>query len=172
MNASSKTITLLKRLVKSFPKKKAHYEALMLEAGFAEETITQTLSPATAIDRLPTFGAKVARAVSPMLKARFEFAGSWQEGTDIWLAPSDMAKQMRSKSVLKTHRAIREHWEDSAPMQYGDHQLTLFRVTPGVPENLTYLVWSDDEPEVWAYVGMNERRFKNLNAFLRACLEG
>ncbi len=42
--------------------------------------------------------------------------------------------------------------------------LTLFAVTQDVPDSLVYLVWqgTQEEPEIWTYLGMNTHQFKNL----------
>lgn len=56
-------------------------------------------------------------------------------------------------------------------MMFPDAQLTLFAVTDGVPDNLTYLVWISDEPEVWVYRGMDSQRFDHLAAFLESNIQ-
>lgn len=84
-----------------------------------------------------------------MLKARFDYASIIKRGRDIWLSPAEMERWMKKREVKSFHRALREHWEQSAPMMFPNDRLTLLGVTDGVPDNLTYLVWRDDEPEVW-----------------------
>lgn len=168
---STNVPALLERLQAEFPKKRQAFESIMRQAGI-DQTITQVIAPTVAAIQLPTFDNSIFRRPSPMLRARFEFAGTWKEGTDTWLAPDEMVDLMQRKSVRAIHKSIRAKWEGSAPMRFADSQLTLFGVTDGVPENLTYLVWVDDvEPEVWSYVGMNVHRYKTLEEFLKAQLQ-
>jgi hypothetical protein len=103
-----------------------------------------------------------------MLKARFDYAGSIDHGGDCWLNPAEMERWMRKRMVRSYHKSLREHWENSAPMLFADHDLTLFAVTQDVPDNLVYLVWqgAEEEPEVWSYLGMNAHKFNNLASYL------
>lgn len=162
---------LLEGIVADFPRRKQEAEELMKKYGL-EETLTQRIKPAERVSALPTFSKGVRCPITPMLKARFDFAGSWNNGGDIWLSPSEMERWMNKKSVLVHHRALREEWDESAPMLFPDDRLTLYAVTQGVPENLTYLVWGKQggEPEVWSYVGQSAERFSDLEQYLNWCL--
>jgi hypothetical protein len=117
---------------------------------------------------LPTFDPQRRRRFSPMLQARFAYAGTITHGLDQWLSPAAMARWMRKRVVRSYHKALREHWVGSAPNLFPDRDLTLLTVTKGLPEDLTYLVWhpAAKEPEIWSYSGMASHRFKNLAAFL------
>jgi hypothetical protein len=79
-----------------------------------------------------------------------------------------MSQWVKKQEVRSYHTALRENYEGSAPHLFADHDLTLFSVTDGVPQNLTYLVWrlSGEEPEIWSYVGMETYKFENLAGYL------
>lgn len=126
------------------------------------------VSPPNQVTSVPTFYHGTYRAPSEMLRARFEHSGHWQVGLERWLTPSEMASWIASEEVEATHHALRGYWENSAPMIFPDDRLGLFGVTEGVPEDLVYLAWadSDDEPEIWEYVGQSARRFTNLEHYL------
>ncbi len=112
-------------------------------------------------------------ALTPMLKARFEYAGSWDIAQSVWLSANEMTSHMKLKRIKDYHRSLRENWDGSAPMMLSDDRLTLFGITKGVPDNLIYLAWTknDKEPEVWTYAGMESHHFKNLKQFFKWCLE-
>ena len=103
-----------------------------------------------------------------MLRDRFDYASTWREGIETWLALSTMAAYHQSDAVFLTHAGLREHAENSAPALFSDEQLALFSVVEDVEESLTYLVWAveAEEPEVWRYSGMETCRFNNLADFL------
>jgi hypothetical protein len=135
---------------------------------------TLRVAPPVEVKSLPTFDPRKKRPLSPMLRERFAFASSLTVGFRTWLAPGEMAKAMADRRVLMTHRAMREHWEGSAPNLYPDDALTLFTHDPELPEDPTYLVWKDPdrEPEVWEYHSQDSTRFKSLKTFLRWHAEG
>lgn len=158
---------LLDAVQADFPRLKAAVEALMRRQYGLDEALELTVSPPEKFRFLPTFDATRRRRPSPMLQARFDYAGAIDHGGDLWLAPAGMERWMKKRVVRSYHKALREHWEKSAPMRFADHDLTLFAVTEDAPDNLTYLVWRGaEEPEVWSHQGMTGRRFKNLAAYL------
>lgn len=122
---------------------------------------------------VPTFDAKLSRELTPMLKARFDYAATFRRGREVWLSASEMASCVKQKTVQGYHHALRENWDDSAPMLFSDERLALFGITEGVPENLVYLAWVNegDEPEVWAYADFQTQKFANLVQYLTWCLE-
>jgi hypothetical protein len=56
-----------------------------------------------------------------------------------------------------------------SPNLFPDQRLTLFAVTPGLREDITYFVWDDErpEPQVWLYAGMSTHEFANLEQFFQ-----
>lgn len=163
---------LLDAIKADFPRRKKAAEELMRRAGI-RESLELEIFPAELVSVVPTFDVKISRPFSPMLKARFDYAGSWKTGQDIWLSAAEMPSYLRRRAVRSYHRALREHWEGSAPMTLADRCLALFGVTEGVPEDLIYLAWrkGEKEPEVWVYEGMESHNFKNLEEYFTWCLE-
>lgn len=171
-SARQRIFALLDSIKADFPRRKKAAEDLMRQHGIGK-ALDINVGEANKVTTIPTFDPNVSRQLTPMLKARFEYAGSWRMGQEIWLSASQMASAMRKKKIQRYHLALRENWEDSAPMTYSDDRLSLFEVTEGVPEDLTYLVWKTDsgEPEVWVYEGFDSHRFKNLEDFFKWRLE-
>ena len=137
------------------------------------ESLEIVFEPTETVKKLPTFDRSFFRKPTPMLEARFEYAGSCVVGGDIWLSTNEMAKWMRRREILTSHRAKRSDWEGSAPMIFPNDRLTLFGSSEEVPENLTYLVWFQEhlEPEVWDYAGYEFHKCANLEDYLRWRLE-
>lgn len=167
MNTAKQVRKLLDDLKADFPRRKKAIEEKMKEYGL-DKSVELVIEPPEVVTTIPTFHAKRPRQASPMLQARFDYAGTLIYAGEEWLAASAMPRQMKKKDVKSYHKSLRENWEGSAPMLFTDDQLTVFAVTDGVPDNLTYLVWSKDgdEPEVWRYAGLNSNRFKNLAEYL------
>jgi hypothetical protein len=165
-DAAQRIPKLLDRIQADFPRVKVAAEALMRQLGL-NDSLALTVSPPGKTRSLPTFDPKRRRRPSPMLKARFTYAGTIDYGGDRWLDPAEMEHWMRKRRVSGYHKALRENYEGSAPCVFPDSDLTLLIVTEGVPDNLTYLVWikSKDEPEIWSYRGMETYKFKNLASY-------
>jgi hypothetical protein len=171
--AATRIQTLLDALKADFPRLKEELEQRMKGYGI-EESFSLEVEPAQAVQTIPTFKPGRDQQVSPMLKARYDYAGAWKWAGDFWLGVNDMPRRMRSRSVKSYHRALRENWEGSAPMLFPDERLSLFAINEGVPDNLTYIVWGESkaEPELWRYASLDSWRFKDLSEFLTWCLQG
>jgi hypothetical protein len=158
---------LLDAIIADYPRRKADAQKLIAEMGL-EADLTFERSEAIPFDILPCFDGS-DRPLSPMLQARFDFAGQLRFGQDVWVIPSQIEDLIQNPDLMANHSALRRHWDDSAPMQYGDAQLSVFSYTDGVPENLTYLVWPSNasEPEVWDYSGYQQHRSKHLADYLQ-----
>jgi len=159
--------TLLDRIRADFPRRQQSAERLMADLGI-DETLSLEIAAPEQVSRLPSFDSQTHHIISPMLAARFGYAGMYKTGQSIWLSPSQMQVQMIADEVRSVHRSLREHWEGSAPAVFPDSQLTLFGITEGVPESLTYLIWREGqmEPDVCVYSGLNQHRFANLSEYL------
>jgi hypothetical protein len=122
---------------------------------------------------VPSFDVNHAFELTPMLKARFEFASEWNDDGDIWLALADMRTWMKRRTVRNYHKALRTNCPDSAPALLPDHQLSLFGVSEDLPEYVTYLAWDrpKDEPRICSYQDLETYEFPNLEAYLRWCVE-
>jgi hypothetical protein len=165
-------IALLDAIKADFPRRKKAAEELLKGMGLIKTLELKIESP-VGVAAVPTFDPEVTRDLTPMLQARFEYAGSWKSGQDVWLSACQMASLMQSKAIRPYHRSLREDWDGSAPMVFSDERLTLFGITEGVPENLVYLAWATggEEPEVWTYAGFDTHKFKDLEHYFNWCLE-
>ena len=166
---------LLKQMVDGWPayqkRLQRSFRAAGLPADEDDEDLELTVERAVPVKALATFKRGVSRPLSPMLRERFAFASTIVNSGQVWLAAKEVAKATRSRRIRGHHKARREHWEDSAPMRFEDSELSLFAMTPDAPEDVIYFVWKPEatEPELWDYHGMSERKFKDLEAFLRWC---
>jgi hypothetical protein len=171
----NKTEGLLHKWVETAPKRLMDTARLLREAGLTKAEIEEELKiklakPEAGAHNLPTFDPKVTRPISPMLLARFRFAGAIYDSGEKWLDVKDMRKAVTNAKVLKHFNSRKEYWENSAPSRFATSQLSLFAIEPGAEENQTYLVWPSEktiEPEIHRYVDHSEHIFKDLNAFLK-----
>ncbi len=160
-------VRVMQSIRDDFPRRKREAEALLRTLGLSEE-LEMRIQPPGVATSLPTFDSNVRRELTPMLRARFGYAGKWDTAHRIWLGVDDIGEAMQSGEVLLYHDALRDNWADSAPMRFPDDKLTLFGITDGVPENLIYLVWTNEnaEPNVWVYEGMTEQKFESVLDYL------
>lgn len=84
---------------------------------------------------IATFKRGNERPLTPMLKARLEHSGSWRQGEELWLKPSEIRAYVAKRPIRSTHRALRENWEASAPMLFADGQLSLFGTTADMSQD-------------------------------------
>jgi hypothetical protein len=167
------TDQLLKRWVDGWEKRAAKVRALLKAAGLDDESIDSELKLRVGkpepVRQVPTLEAGVRHRPTPMLEARFHFAGTIRDATEKWLGPAEMDKARANKKLMKHFTSHHDHWTGSAPAVIPKERLSLFAYDVGAEENQTYLVWPErggGEPQVWRYHGQNERRFKDLDKFL------
>ena len=155
---------LLDAIRDDFPRFKRAVLRASRAPEIAEEMRLVLSPPPRRLSRVPTFEVGVFRKLTPMLQARFEYAGRMQHGLDTWLSLRQMSTWVRKREVRGHHRARRTHWIDSPPNLHPDSRLSLFGVTDGVPQNAVYLVWGDEgeEPRVWSVSGMSAEEFDTL----------
>lgn len=120
-------------------------------------------------DRIRTLEPGVYRPLSPMLRARFAFAASWEDAflTQSLLSLSEIEQFETNPELLELIGLRRENWSDLPPESVAPRDCAVFGYCPyGVDE--TYLVWSGDavEPAVWTYSSSTVHHFKNLENFL------
>ena len=174
MPAKGNVQLLLTGIVEGWPRHRRHLERSLRDAGISVEdegSSDLTLNPAVPVKQLATFKRGVSRPLSPMLRERFKFASSIDRAGQVWLGAKEVATATKSLGIRRHHKSRREQWEGSAPMRFEDSDLSLFGVSPESPEDVVYLVWRPGvtEPELWNYHGMSERKFKNLESYLRWC---
>jgi hypothetical protein len=165
---------LLDAIRNNFPRFKHAVLRASRDPEIAEEMKLELSPSPRRLTRVPTFEVGVFRKLTPMLQARFEYAGRIQHGLDVWLSLRQISTWVRKREVREHHRARRTHWIDSPPNVYPDSRLSLFGVTDGVPQNAVYLIWGNgrEEPRVWSCSGMDADEFDTLEEYLRWHLEG
>lgn len=146
------------------------------KSTFAEEEfgglVSQHVAAPTPITQgIPTLEQGSFRAATPMIEARFTFAGRWTDagGGQTWLGIGDMQAVWTDERIMRQIRSKRDFWEGSAPATVEWRKLTLFGLDID-EEDHTYLVWNDqidEEPAVWIYSGQSERKFKNMMNYLK-----
>ena len=128
--------------------------------------------PEAPVQSIPTFDSKVVRPLSPQLREWHAIVGTLVESSWKYLSPTDIKVAVKSSAIKKIVRTHREYWDDSAPMQFQNSQLSLFALI-GHPDDgdLIYLVWREAEtaePELWEYFGQSETRYQDLEDYLAA----
>jgi hypothetical protein len=168
VSAKERVRQLLDAIRDDFPRFKSAVVCASRDPAIAED-LKLELSPPRSLRRVPTFEVGVSRGLTPMLEARFEYAGRIRRGLAIWLSLRQMGMTVRNREICLNHRARRTDWIGSPPDLHPDSRLSLFGITDGVPQNAVYLVWGDegDEPRVWSCSGMNADEFGNLEEYLR-----
>jgi hypothetical protein len=124
---------------------------------------------------IPTLKSGVYRQPTPLIEARFKFAGTWTNAGagHTWLSVSDMETAWADNKILEQLYIRQKYWDASAPAKFEWDRLSLFGVEIDQYEE-TYLVWAEDEstePEVYVYSGHQEDRYENLQAYLGYILE-
>jgi hypothetical protein len=123
---------------------------------------------------VPSLKKGVYRRPTPMIAARFRFAGAWVNAGlgHTWLSVSGMEDVWSDKTILKQIRIRQEYWQKSAPALFSWSRVSLFGIERNEQEE-TYLVWNDGrkkEAEVYVYIGHEEKIFKNLRVYVEYLL--
>jgi hypothetical protein len=167
---------LLQRVADTGPDRYAAVAAMFADEGFEDLDPGEfELSDPEPFDKgIPTLTRNVYRPPTPMVAARFAFAGRWMEAETAWLGIADMEAVLGNEEVLEHIDSHRQHWTGSAPALFPTDRLTLFGVVEEEWENQTYLVWPErdgEEPSVWVYSGHSEHKHENLAKYLEWLLE-
>jgi hypothetical protein len=174
-----KIIELLDSVKEAFPDKARKVARGLAKAGMTKEEIgplEQTIDPPEPFKSgIPTLKKGVNRKPSPMIEARFKYAGTWKQIDRVWLGVRAMEETLKRRSVQQSFKSMKENWEGSAPARFPAERLSLFAIVDGSDEDQTYLVWPEKdgaEPEIWAYAGQGETKHKNLEQYLKWVLKG
>lgn len=171
---TTKFSRLLKRYIATLPERQRQRRERFPDGG--EEYIGFKVdAPESPVTALPTLDGEIVRPLSPHLRDWHEIAGTLIESSWKYLSPSAIKSAVENSRVKEVVEAHREYWDDSAPMQFPNSQLSIFALI-GHPDDgdLIYLVWPKTdivEPEVWEYVGQSETRYKDLSAYITSLLE-
>jgi hypothetical protein len=121
-------------------------------------------------ERVPTLARDSYKPITPMLRARFEFAGCWvlPESGKTWLTIEEMESIWNSSRILSQIEIRKQNWTDSIVARFPTNQLSLFGLD--LPDyNETYLHWTETslEPEVHSYYGAEENVYSDFREFLK-----
>jgi hypothetical protein len=117
--------------------------------------------------KIPTLDGG-GRRVTPMLAARFAFAGRWRNAIlgQTWLSASDMSRVQQRRPWRQEVELRRENYTSSPVSKLPLDRLSLFAI--GKEGDATYLIWDrTGEPSLRQFSGSSEDRFSNLVAYLR-----
>lgn len=132
-------------------------------------TGTQKLSaPEETPRRVPTLDG-AGRPVTPMLRARFAFAGRWKNAlqAQTWLSAADMGRVAKTRAWRTEVELRRENWPQSSVSKLPVARLSLFAVDTD-DGDATYLVWgTGDEPKVIEFSGGSETVHRDFQAYLQ-----
>ena len=123
--------------------------------------------PAT---RIATLDPQITRPLSPMVQARFDFAGAWKDArlSRNWLSLAQIAHAKDDPQIAESIAIRRENsYGDEPPGGVAADRCAIFAHNPYELDE-TYLVWTDDneEPVVWEYFGGDVSYFANLESYL------
>lgn len=133
-----------------------------------EDGIRQSRTdPSGSRDEIATLDAARTVRLSPMLKARYAFAGTWRKAAldQTWLDYEDIGD-----AVIKTRMSREAHAQIAArglPWKISGAQATLFGIRDDTSE-ATYLIWRPGhaEPAICACYGGRSDLFRDLERFL------
>jgi hypothetical protein len=138
----------------------------------AKGPLTQEIrAPEKMPRRVPTLDGG-GRPLSPMLRARFAFAGRWQNAIlgQTWLSASEMARAPKTRDLVEEVALRRESWTRSLVSKLPLDRLSLFAVDVD-DGDATYLVWGKGaEPKVLELCGASEKAYKDFATYLAAHL--
>ena len=128
--------------------------------------------------KVPTLQRGQYRKITPFLKARFEYAGSWKEadGGHEWLGLKQMETALRDPDILEQIRVRPEIWTESPLVQMPPSRISLFGLYPEQYEEI-YLIWpldDDDygEPKILSYAGNFESMYSDFAEYLHYLIAG
>lgn len=127
-------------------------------------------APEPGPDRIATLRPGVSRPLSPMLAARFRFAGAWSNArlSQNWLSLSEIARALNDERIKRSiDLRIENSYGDDPPGGVASEDCAIFGHNPFELDE-TYLVWKEgqEEPIVWEYFGADDSVFSNLERYL------
>ncbi len=116
--------------------------------------------------RIPTLFSGAYLPLTPMLTARFQFAGRWTYATlgFTWLSLSDMEDLSDfSKEAIDLRK---ENWPTAIVNRVPLHQIGLFATSEDGEEIYLFFDTSSLEPQIVTYVGWQENFYRNLDDYI------
>jgi len=139
---------------------------------YRDDVLEQTIRPpGPARQRVPSLAKGRRVVMSPMLRERFAFSGTWTHaaGGETWLSVSDMARAWTTRRIQRNLAVSRKYWEGHVLTRHPPERLSLFGMW--LEENdATFLVWPEEagaEPRIVAYSSQHVDEYRNLKAYLR-----
>lgn len=134
-----------------------------------DELLPHALKPASRThSRIPTLKPGVYRDASPMIAARFRFAGTWKNAWpgQTWLGIDEIKAAGKNRKILKQLKTRAEYWDGCVSQLHEPYELTLFGIDLEEMAE-TYLVWGlKPEPTIHIYESQHSVHFKDFNAML------
>ncbi|WP_068497897.1 hypothetical protein [Paenibacillus kribbensis] len=124
----------------------------------------QSIGPVVPVECMPTLAPGKTRPLSPLLAARYRYAGGWKDIGEHLLLPAEVLRIARTEQFRGWISDMRNYWVESAPYRFGDDRLSLLSVANEEAGHFSMLVWKEpgEEPEVWTYASQHEYRFSHL----------
>jgi hypothetical protein len=141
--------------------------------AYADDFPSQPSKPTQAPTTLPTLKRGSSQPITPLLAARFTFAGRWLHASlgMEWLAPTHLRKAYTDVQIRQQIAIRREHWDGCILAQLPPERITLFGIDR-VEFAEVYLAWKrpGTEPAVHWYTGQHEYGFANLTKYVEFLL--
>ncbi len=158
--------------------KKRLIEVHRMFGDSSSQQISQLILPPKPLSQLgvATLQPNHYKPLSPMLKARFEYAGSWKEADagHEWLDLTQIEECLRDQRVLKQIRERMQVWNESPIAKLPLSRISLFGIYGDQSEEI-YLIWPEKngtEPKVLSYAGNFEAEFTNFGHYLKHLIDG
>lgn len=140
----------------------------------SQQTLT-TPSPHP-VSSVPTLVKGVYQSITPMIKARFEYASTWTEadGGIAWLSIQEMEEAAMDNETLRMVNDRIEIWNETPLKGVPFSRISLFGLYRVQGEEM-YLLWpetSGQEPAIISYSGNYETEFSDFDSYLRSQING
>lgn len=125
------------------------------------------------IDYIATLAYNRNRPLSPMLRARFDYCGTWHDAdlNQNWLSQTAISHYRNNPTLAQLIKQRIRNWDWTPPGCVARQNCAIFGYSDHEQEE-TYLVWEDgvEEPAVWRYTSAHYNRFDNLDRYLEYIL--
>lgn len=149
-----------------------HLLELLLKQNEKDSTLLQNLHLAetSGIECVPTLTKGIFQSASPMLTARLEFAGRWENAYAglTFLSISDMGEIFGDEKVQRQIQNRITFDKKSVVSLHARSDISIFAIDT-VEQNEIYMLWGiSPEPRIFAYLGYDKYEYKNILEFLLA----
>jgi hypothetical protein len=143
-----------------------------------DKELQQTVSPPVALPDvgIPSLARGVYKRITPMIKARFEYASNWKNadaGLD-WLSVQEMEQAATDAKLIEMVNSRIDSWDGTPLKGVSFSQLSLFGVNREQEEEV-YLLWpimAGQEPAIISYTGNFESKFADFGTYLQHLISG